>query len=69
MMVLENACEFKDYLASVFDEMGFYGSFEVVEQVSNAKNELMLKTMYKARGNYKDSLIYKKTLAKSQNSN
>ncbi|RVY52915.1 DUF3519 domain-containing protein, partial [Helicobacter pylori] len=43
--------------------------FVVVEQVSNAKNELMLKTMYKARGNYKDSLIYKKTLAKSQNSN
>ncbi len=30
MMVLENACEFKDYLGSVFDEMGFYGSFEVV---------------------------------------
>ncbi|MGN8519697.1 hypothetical protein ACR9M1_05750 [Helicobacter pylori] len=29
-MVLENACEFKDYLGSVFDEMGFYGSFEVV---------------------------------------
>ncbi|MBH0305760.1 DUF3519 domain-containing protein, partial [Helicobacter pylori] len=45
------------------------GFFIVVEQVSNAKNELMLKTMYKARGNYKDSLIYKKTLAKSQNSN
>ncbi|NHB15421.1 DUF3519 domain-containing protein [Helicobacter pylori] len=45
------------------------GFFVVVEQVSNAKNELMLKTMYKARGNYKDSLIYKKTLAKSQNSN
>ncbi|MGL2361532.1 DUF3519 domain-containing protein, partial [Helicobacter pylori] len=43
--------------------------FVVVEQVSNAKNELTLKTMYKARGNYKDSLIYKKTLAKSQNSN
>ncbi|GAA7356103.1 hypothetical protein HpCK71_13280 [Helicobacter pylori] len=41
----------------------------VVEQVSNAKNELMLKTMYKVRGNYKDSLIYKKTLAKYQNSN
>ncbi|WP_407925836.1 putative barnase/colicin E5 family endoribonuclease, partial [Helicobacter pylori] len=36
------------------------GFFVVVEQVSNAKNELMLKTMYKARGNYKDSLIYKK---------
>ncbi|GHP63270.1 hypothetical protein VN0229_08290 [Helicobacter pylori] len=30
MMILENACQFKDYLASVFDEMGFYGSFEVV---------------------------------------
>ncbi|WP_232262810.1 DUF3519 domain-containing protein [Helicobacter pylori] len=45
------------------------GFFVVVEQVPNAKNELMLKTMYKARGNYKDSLIYKKTLAKSQNSN
>ncbi|WP_120925067.1 hypothetical protein [Helicobacter pylori] len=29
-MVLENACEFKDYLGSVFDAMGFYGSFEVV---------------------------------------
>ncbi len=45
------------------------GFFVVMEQVSNAKNELMLKTMYKARGNYKDSLVYKKTLAKSQNSN
>ncbi|WRA29958.1 DUF3519 domain-containing protein [Helicobacter pylori] len=45
------------------------GFFVVVEQVSNAKNELMLKTIYKARGNYKDSLIYKKILAKSQNSN
>ncbi|WQY47309.1 hypothetical protein KVK58_03360 [Helicobacter pylori] len=29
-MILENACEYKDYLGSVFDEMGFYGSFEVV---------------------------------------
>ncbi|MFP6064353.1 hypothetical protein ACLF9U_04610 [Helicobacter pylori] len=28
-MILENACEYKDYLGSVFDEMGFYGSFEV----------------------------------------
>ncbi|GAA7591288.1 hypothetical protein VN0031_15090 [Helicobacter pylori] len=50
-----------------FDQIN--GFFVVVEQVSNAKNELMLKTMYKARENYKDSLIYKKTLAKSQNSN
>ncbi len=30
MIVLENACAYKDYLGSVFDEMGFYGSFEVV---------------------------------------
>ncbi len=30
-MILENVCEYKDYLPSVFDEMGFYGSFEVVE--------------------------------------
>ncbi|GAA7691871.1 hypothetical protein BT0002_09760 [Helicobacter pylori] len=41
----------------------------VVEQAVNRNSELVLKTMYKARGNYKDSLIYKKTLAKSQNSN
>ncbi len=30
MIVLENACDYKDYLGSVFDELGFYGSFEVV---------------------------------------
>ncbi len=29
-MILENACEYKHYLGSVFDELGFYGSFEVV---------------------------------------
>ncbi|MGG2395288.1 hypothetical protein ACPDJR_07675 [Helicobacter pylori] len=29
-MVLENACEFKEYLATMADEMGLYGSFEVV---------------------------------------
>ncbi|MFP6252135.1 hypothetical protein ACLGC8_08000 [Helicobacter pylori] len=29
-MILENACEFKDYLGGVFNEIGFYGSFEVV---------------------------------------
>ncbi|BDO46073.1 PBECR3 domain-containing polyvalent protein [Helicobacter pylori] len=52
---------------SAFKQINGYAV--VVEQVSNAKNELMLKTMYKARENYKDSLIYKKTLAKSQNSN
>ncbi|GAA7813415.1 hypothetical protein HpMS14_15380 [Helicobacter pylori] len=30
MMVLENTSEFKEYLGRVFDEVGFYGSFEVV---------------------------------------
>ncbi|MCQ2622112.1 hypothetical protein JT058_06940 [Helicobacter pylori] len=30
-MILENACEYKDYLGSVFDEMGFNGGFEVVD--------------------------------------
>ncbi|WQZ85438.1 hypothetical protein KVK34_03025 [Helicobacter pylori] len=29
-MILENACEYKDYLGSMFDAMGFNGSFEVV---------------------------------------
>ncbi len=29
-MILENACEYRDYLGSVFDAMGFNGSFEVV---------------------------------------
>ncbi|WRA93848.1 hypothetical protein E5L44_07850 [Helicobacter pylori] len=28
-MILENACEFKEYLPGVFDELGFNGSFEV----------------------------------------
>ncbi|MCQ2687436.1 hypothetical protein JT202_07585 [Helicobacter pylori] len=30
-MILENVCEYKEYLGSVFDEMGFNGSFEVVD--------------------------------------
>ncbi|MCQ2850492.1 hypothetical protein JT238_02485 [Helicobacter pylori] len=29
-MILENACEYKEYLPSVFDALGFSGSFEVV---------------------------------------
>ncbi|QEF34673.1 hypothetical protein D2C78_00920 [Helicobacter pylori] len=29
-MILENACAYKNYLGSVFDAMGFNGSFEVV---------------------------------------
>ncbi|MGN8392208.1 hypothetical protein ACR9KA_03085 [Helicobacter pylori] len=30
-MILENACEYKNYLGSVFDTMGFNGSFEVID--------------------------------------
>ncbi|EJB97099.1 hypothetical protein [Helicobacter pylori] len=30
-MILENACEYKEYLSGVFDELGFTGSFEVVD--------------------------------------
>ncbi|RKU88049.1 hypothetical protein DB320_08130 [Helicobacter pylori] len=30
-MILENACEYKDYLPGVFDELGFNGSFEVID--------------------------------------
>ncbi|GAA8612370.1 hypothetical protein HpDR69_03600 [Helicobacter pylori] len=29
-MILENACEYRDYLGNVFDEMGFNGSFEII---------------------------------------
>ncbi len=29
-MILENACQYKDYLPSVFDALGFSGSFEVL---------------------------------------
>lgn len=35
MIVLENACEFKEYLPLVFDAMGFNGSFEVVNNNIN----------------------------------
>lgn len=30
-MILENACEYKEYLPGVFDELGFSGSFEVID--------------------------------------
>ncbi|ANT42769.1 putative tail fiber protein [Helicobacter phage Pt1918U] len=30
-MILENAYEYKDYLGSVFDELGFNGSFEIID--------------------------------------
>ncbi|MGL2893500.1 hypothetical protein ACQKA5_07565 [Helicobacter pylori] len=29
-MILENACDYKEYLGNVFDAMGFNGSFEVI---------------------------------------
>ncbi|GAA8518506.1 hypothetical protein HpDR58_06810 [Helicobacter pylori] len=29
-MILENACEYKDCLGNIFDEMGFNGSFEIM---------------------------------------
>ncbi len=31
-MILENACEYKEYLPGVFDELGFSGSFEVIDK-------------------------------------
>ncbi|WP_187933945.1 hypothetical protein [Helicobacter pylori] len=30
-MILENACEYKDYLGSVFNELDFNGSFEMID--------------------------------------
>ncbi|AZP95456.1 hypothetical protein CYK58_04265 [Helicobacter pylori] len=48
-MILENACDYKDYLASVFDAMGFYGSFEVMDNnihlniIPKANNDLPTK--------------------------
>ncbi|WP_231231437.1 hypothetical protein [Helicobacter pylori] len=50
MMVLENACEFKEYLGSVFDAMGFYGSFEVVGN----NIELNIIRYYKLIKSYKE---------------
>ncbi|WQW34479.1 hypothetical protein KVL96_02055 [Helicobacter pylori] len=29
-MILENACDYKEYLPGVFDELGFNGSFEII---------------------------------------
>ncbi len=36
-MILENACEYKDYLGSAFDEMGFNGSFKVIGSAIHLK--------------------------------
>ncbi len=35
MMVLENAYKFKEYLGNLYDEMGFCGSFEIVDNNIN----------------------------------
>ncbi|MGL2577509.1 DUF3519 domain-containing protein, partial [Helicobacter pylori] len=45
------------------------GFFVVVEQVSNAKNELMLKTMYKSNGDYKNNNAYKAFSSTGLNAN
>ncbi len=47
-MVLENACKYKNYLWSVFDEMGFYGSFEVVDNNINLNINELLKQLQNA---------------------
>ncbi|WP_367687301.1 hypothetical protein [Helicobacter pylori] len=36
-MILENACQYKDYLGNVFDAMGFSGSFEVIGNAIHLK--------------------------------
>ncbi|GAA7913046.1 hypothetical protein HpBT056_15370 [Helicobacter pylori] len=49
-MILENACEHKDYLGSVFDAIGFYGNFEVVGN----NIELHIIRYYKPIKSYKE---------------
>uniref|UniRef100_UPI001E5E7C23 DUF3519 domain-containing protein n=1 Tax=Helicobacter pylori TaxID=210 RepID=UPI001E5E7C23 len=41
----------------------------VVEQAINKKNELVLKTMYKSNGSYKDNEVYKEFSSTSLNAN
>ncbi|GAA7501234.1 hypothetical protein HpBHB23_13280 [Helicobacter pylori] len=41
----------------------------VVEQAINKKNELVLKTMFKSNGSYKDNDVYKEFLSTSLNAN
>ncbi|WP_300705920.1 MULTISPECIES: hypothetical protein, partial [Helicobacter] len=42
------------------------GHFVVVEQIKHKNNELGFKTLFKEKGNYKDSKSYKDTIAKAQ---
>ncbi|MGL2595112.1 DUF3519 domain-containing protein, partial [Helicobacter pylori] len=41
----------------------------VVEQAVNKKNELVLKTMYKSNGDYKNNEVYKEFSSTSLNAN
>nr|WP_240443231.1 DUF3519 domain-containing protein [Helicobacter pylori] len=41
----------------------------VVEQAINKKNELVLKTMFKSNGSYKDNDVYKEFSSTSLNAN
>ncbi len=42
------------------------GYFVVIEQTQKKNNELVLKTLFKEKGNYKESKSYKYTIAKAQ---
>ncbi|WP_199500833.1 DUF3519 domain-containing protein, partial [Helicobacter pylori] len=52
-------------LISAFKQINGYAV--VVEQAINKKNELVLKTMYKSNGSYKDNDVYKKFSSTSLN--
>lgn len=64
MMVLENASEFKEYLGGVFDEMEFYGSFEVIDSAIHLniipKNDNDLPTKEQVLEKVKEIMLKKK---------
>ncbi len=64
MMVLENASEFKEYLGDVFDEMEFYGSFEVIGSAIHIniipKNDNDLPTKEQVLEKVKEIMLKKK---------
>ncbi len=64
MMVLENASEFKEYLGDVFDEMEFYGSFEVIGSAIHLniipKNDNDLPTKEQVLEKVKEIMLKKK---------
>ncbi|WP_024948957.1 DUF4376 domain-containing protein [Helicobacter pylori] len=63
-MVLENASEFKEYLGDVFDEMEFYGSFEVIGSAIHLniipKNDNDLPTKEQVLEKVKEIMLKKK---------